>query len=142
MAPVDSPSKGDDTMDGSMNGDAIARACLDHTMYSWTASGGLSPEVIVGAEGIFLHTADGRRLLDFNSQLMNVNVGHGHPSVRAAMKRQIDRLPFVAPSFATLARARLRLITLGLTRIIDAQTDKHAKYRATRDAARRWFAAE
>ena len=41
-----------------------------------------------------------------------------------------------------LARARLRLITLGLTRILADQPDKHAKYRATRDAARRWLAAE
>jgi ornithine--oxo-acid transaminase len=42
----------------------------------------------VGAE---LHTADGRRILDFISGYCVHNVGHNHPRVIAALKEELDR---------------------------------------------------
>ena len=53
-----------------------------------------------------MYEADGSRIIDF-SQLMSVNVGHGHPTVRAAMKAQIDQLLYVWPGAATEVRARV-----------------------------------
>ena len=51
--------------------------------------------------------SDGQKILDFNSQLMSVNIGHGHPKVIAAMKAQLDRLIYTFPGSATEVRARL-----------------------------------
>ena len=90
-----------------MTGDDIVRLCKEHTMYTWAKGSAVSPVPIERAEGVWLHTADGRRILDFNSQLMSVNIGHGHPRVREAMKRQIDELTYTWPGSATRVRARV-----------------------------------
>ena len=71
------------------------------------AGNDVNPWPITGAEGIYLFGADGERIIDFNSQLMSVNVGHGHPKVRAAMKAQIDKLLYVWPGAVTDVRARV-----------------------------------
>ncbi len=81
--------------------------CKRHTMFSWAASGAVDPLPIARAEGVYMYTPEGKRYFDFNSQLMCVNIGHGHPKVRAAMKRQIDELLYVFPGTATEPRARL-----------------------------------
>lgn len=90
-----------------MNGREIVELCLAHTVSSWSVTGATRPLPIVRAEGVYFYTADGHRLLDFNSQLMSVNIGHSHPRVVEAMKKACDGLLFVQPSFATEARARL-----------------------------------
>lgn len=90
-----------------MNGQEIVDLCLEHSLFSWSATGALKPIAVERAEGVYFYTYDGKRLLDFNSQLMSVNIGHSHPRVVAAMKRACDGLLFVQPTFATEARARL-----------------------------------
>ena len=55
--------------------------CLKHTMWSWSARSKVKPLPIQRAEGIYLYTPDGERIIDFNSQLMSVNIGHSHPKV-------------------------------------------------------------
>jgi taurine--2-oxoglutarate transaminase len=76
-------------------------------MYTWAASGAVNPIPIERAEGVFMYEPGGKRYYDFNSQLMSVNIGHGHPKVRAAMKEQIDQLLYVFPGTATEVRARV-----------------------------------
>ncbi|MCA9560803.1 MAG: aminotransferase class III-fold pyridoxal phosphate-dependent enzyme [Myxococcales bacterium] len=90
-----------------MNSREIIEGCKDHTMWSWAKGNDVSPLPIARAEGIYMYTPEGERIIDFNSQLMSVNIGHGHPKVRAAMKRQIDELLYVYPGAATAPRARL-----------------------------------
>lgn len=51
-----------------------------------------SPEIITGAQGSWLHTASGRRLLDFTSGQMSAILGHSHPDVVATVRRQIGEL--------------------------------------------------
>lgn len=85
----------------------IVDLCKKHTMYTWTASGSVNPLPIERAEGIYMYTTDGRKIIDFNSQLMSVNAGHHHPKIREAMKKQIDTLLYVYPGTATEPRARL-----------------------------------
>ncbi len=85
----------------------IADLCKTHTMYAWAANDKVTPLVIDRAEGIYVYTADGRRILDFNSQLMSVNIGHSHPKVVAAMKRAAEGLLYVYPGTATRERAQL-----------------------------------
>ncbi|MBP7589121.1 MAG: aminotransferase class III-fold pyridoxal phosphate-dependent enzyme, partial [Thermoanaerobaculia bacterium] len=90
-----------------MDGQEIVDLCLKHTMYSWSATGAVQPLPIVRAEGIYMYTAAGQRILDFNSQLMSVHIGHSHPKVVAAMKKACDGLLFAHPGTATEPRARL-----------------------------------
>lgn len=81
--------------------------CKQHTMYSWSKGSAVTPLPVERAEGIYFWTPEGKRFIDFNSQLMSVNAGHRHPHIRAAMKKQIDQLLFVFPGTATEPRARL-----------------------------------
>ena len=85
----------------------IVELCQKHTLFNWSARDAVSPLPIARAEGVYLYTPDGERILDFNSQLMSVNVGHSHPKVIAAMKKQLDELIYAYPGSATPVRARV-----------------------------------
>jgi taurine--2-oxoglutarate transaminase len=78
-----------------------------HTFFSWSVQGALDPIAIDHAEGVYLYTPEGRRILDFNSQLMSVNIGHGDRRVIDAITEQATKLQFVHPAFATEIRGRL-----------------------------------
>ncbi len=82
-------------------------ACLKYTLYSWSATGRVSPLPIERAKGIYLYGPNGQRWMDFNSQLMSVNIGHSHPKVIQAIKDQADTLIYTIPGSATKARAEL-----------------------------------
>ena len=90
-----------------MTGEEIVRLNREYTLFSWSTQGGLDPVPLVRAEGVYLWDADGKRYLDFSSQLMNVNIGHSHPAVIQAIKEQADQLLYAAPSFATQVRGEL-----------------------------------
>ncbi len=81
--------------------------CKRHTLYTWAAQAAVDPIPVARAEGVYMYTPEGERMLDFNSQLMCVNIGHSHPKVIAAMKAQLDELIYVYPGTATEMRARL-----------------------------------
>ncbi|MFG1357637.1 (R)-1-hydroxy-2-aminoethylphosphonate ammonia-lyase [Xanthobacter pseudotagetidis] len=55
-------------------------------------------DAIVGAEGVHLVTADGRRILDFHGNSVH-QLGHGHPAVVAAIRAQMETLPFCPRRF-------------------------------------------
>src|SRR4029077_626562 len=79
----------------------------EHTFFSWSVQGALDPIAIDHAEGVYLYTPEGDRILDFNSQLMSVNIGHGDRRVIDAISAQATKLQFVQPAFTTEIRARL-----------------------------------
>lgn len=91
----------------TMTSEEMIRDCLAHSMFSWSATGKVDPLPIARSEGVYLYTPEGKRLLDFNSQLMSVNIGHSHPKVVAAMKAAADGVLYVYPGTATEPRARL-----------------------------------
>jgi taurine--2-oxoglutarate transaminase len=95
------------TAPGAMTTDEIVALSREHTFFSWSAQGAIDPIAIDHAEGVWLTTPDGRRILDFNSQLMSVNIGHGDRRVVAAITEQATKLQYVQPAFATEIRARL-----------------------------------
>lgn len=92
---------------GSMTSEDIVALSREHTFFSWSVQGQLAPIAIDRAEGVWLYTPEGRKILDFNSQLMSVNIGHGDRRVVEAITEQATRLQFVQPAFATEIRARL-----------------------------------
>jgi taurine--2-oxoglutarate transaminase len=95
--------------------DEIRRLNRDHTFFSWSAQAKLNPIVIDRAEGIYFWDPDGKRYIDFNSQLMSVNIGHGDRRVADAIAEQARRLAFAAPQFATEVRGRLGALLAELT---------------------------
>lgn len=86
---------------------SILQNNLDYTFFSWSKQGGLNPINVERAKGVYLYDRDGRRYLDFSSQLMNVNIGHGHPAVTEAVRRQMEAVSYVAPNMATGPRGEL-----------------------------------
>jgi taurine--2-oxoglutarate transaminase len=91
----------------ALTADEITDLCVRHTLYDWSAQSALHPLPVTSAKGVYFHTADGRRFIDFNSQLMCVNAGHGDRRIIDAIKRQADQLPYISPFMAHEPRARL-----------------------------------
>ena len=79
----------------------------EYTFFSWSNQGQVNPIPMVRAEGPYFWDADGKRYLDFASQLVNTNVGHQHPKVIKAIQDQAAELTFAAPGMATQARGLL-----------------------------------
>ncbi len=80
---------------------------LNHTLFSWSAQGGLNPIEAVSAKGVYVQDKDGKKYIDFSSQLMNVNIGHGDKRVIDAVMKQMNELQFVYPGMATEPRGLL-----------------------------------
>jgi taurine--2-oxoglutarate transaminase len=92
----------------AMTSEEIIALNRAHTFFSWSVQGAVDPIVIDHAEGVWLYTPEGKRILDFNSQLMSVNIGHGDRRVIDAITEQATKLQYVQPSlFATEIRGRL-----------------------------------
>jgi taurine--2-oxoglutarate transaminase len=73
--------------------------------HSWSAQGALAPLAIAGGSGSTVWDFEGNEYLDFSSQLVNVNIGHQHPKVVAAIQEQAALLTTVAPAHANQTRA-------------------------------------
>ncbi len=88
-----------------MNAQEIVDLSREYTFFSWSVQGTINPIPMVRAEGIYFWDADGKRYIDFSSQLMNMNIGHHHRKVIKAIQDQVEKLAFAHPSMATEARA-------------------------------------
>ena len=85
----------------------IVDLCKQHTMYEWSAQSSIDPIPVATAKGACFFTPEGKRYLDFNSQLMSVNIGHGDTRVIEAIKHQAEKLAYANPFMAHEPRARL-----------------------------------
>ena len=92
---------------GSLTSEEIVRLSREYTLYEWSAQSAVDPIPVDRAEGVYFYTPDGRRFLDFNSQLMSVNIGHGDPRVVEAIAAQLRKLAYANPFMATEPRALL-----------------------------------
>src|SRR3954469_6146074 len=91
----------------AMSGAEIVDLCRKHTFFEWSAQGAVDPLPMARAKGVFFWTPEGKRFIDFNSQLMCVNIGHGDERVIRAIKAQAESLAYANPFMATEPRARL-----------------------------------
>ncbi|HET9878214.1 MAG TPA: aminotransferase class III-fold pyridoxal phosphate-dependent enzyme [Candidatus Limnocylindria bacterium] len=96
-----------ETQHGTMTGDEMVALTKEHTLFEWSAQSKVDPIPVAGAKGCYFWTPEGKRYLDFNSQLMCTNIGHGHPKVIEAIKAQAEQLAYANPFMATEPRARL-----------------------------------
>ena len=94
-------------MEGAIHTKANIQDNLDYTLFSWSAQGALNPIHAERAGGVYVHDASGKKYIDFSSQLMNVNIGHGREEITSAVIEQMNKLSYVAPSFSTDIRGAL-----------------------------------
>ncbi|MDQ3169650.1 MAG: aminotransferase class III-fold pyridoxal phosphate-dependent enzyme [Acidobacteriota bacterium] len=90
-----------------MTGQEMVDLCRKHTIYEWSAQNAVDPIPVARAKGVYFWTPEGKRFLDFNSQLMCVNIGHGDERVVKAIQDQAAVLAYANPFMATEPRARL-----------------------------------
>jgi taurine---2-oxoglutarate transaminase len=94
---------------------------LKYNLHSWSAQGALNPLVITKAEGIYFWDEDGKKYFDMSSQLVNMNIGHGHKKVIQAIKDQADKMAFMGPAFAFEAKSE------AARKVIEVAPDNMAK---------------
>ncbi|MCY1141139.1 aspartate aminotransferase family protein [Actinoplanes sp. Pm04-4] len=83
-----------------------------HVFHSWSAQGSINPLAVEKAQGSYFWDYEGRKYLDFASQLVNVNIGHQHPRLVAAIQEQAAKLCTIQPAFANDKRGEAaRLIS-------------------------------
>ncbi|MQY09711.1 aspartate aminotransferase family protein [Actinomadura macrotermitis] len=110
-----------------------------HVFHSWSAQSLIDPLPVAGAEGSYFWDFEGNRYLDFSAQLANVNIGHQHPRVVAAIRRQAGLLCTISPHVANDVRGRAaRLIAerapAGLDRVMFTNSGAEAVENAVRMA--------
>ncbi|TAQ85336.1 hypothetical protein B7494_g6340 [Chlorociboria aeruginascens] len=97
---------------------AVQRAVSD-TLIRY--GGNFSSAIIVGAKGVYIYTAHGRKILDFTSGQMSCLVGHGHPEIVATITAHaagLDHLfsGMISPPVVQLAEKLIGLLPPGLDR--------------------------
>lgn len=97
----------DATVPGTMTGEEMVALTRAHTLYEWSVQSKVEPIPVARAKGIYFWTPEGKRFIDFNSQLMCVNIGHGDHRVVRAIQQQAETLAYANPFMATEVRARL-----------------------------------
>jgi taurine---2-oxoglutarate transaminase len=96
-------------------GQRIQREAKEYVLHSWSVQGQVNPIPVAGAEGRYFWDYDGKRYLDFASQLVNVSIGHQHPKIVAAIKEQADKLCTIGPPMATEPRSTLARLLAEVT---------------------------
>src|SRR3989449_10135280 len=94
-------------MTGAMSGEDMVALSKKHTLFEWSAQSKVDPIPVARSKGIYFWTPEGKRFIDFNSQLMCVNIGHGDERVVRAIQEQVAVLAYANPFMATEPRAKL-----------------------------------
>lgn len=100
---------------GTLSSNEILRLTREYGLYEWSAQKAVNPLAISHAKGVYFWTVEGQRFLDFNSQLMCVNIGHGDERVINAIREQTERLAYVTPFMTTEPRAKLHRLLAEIT---------------------------
>ncbi|MHA2365487.1 MAG: aminotransferase class III-fold pyridoxal phosphate-dependent enzyme [Candidatus Hodarchaeales archaeon] len=85
----------------------IIEKSKNYTLASWTAQANWNPITMAKAEGVYFWDAEGKKYIDWSSQLMNVNIGHGNKHVINAIQEQATKVTYAYPGIATEPRAKL-----------------------------------
>src|SRR6202795_3131039 len=96
-------------------GRQVVADAKQYVLHSWSVQDAVDPIPVAGGEGRYFWDYDGKRYLDFASQLVNVSIGHQHPRIVAAIKEQADKLCTIGPPMATEARSTLARLLAEVT---------------------------
>ncbi|WP_213805088.1 aminotransferase class III-fold pyridoxal phosphate-dependent enzyme [Granulicella sp. dw_53] len=83
-----------------------------HNYGTWRKQKSWNPSHLASADGCYFTDGNGKRFLDFSSQLMCMNLGHNNAAVIMSIQDQAATLAYAAPSYATAARAELSKLLL------------------------------
>ena len=79
----------------------------DHIYGTWRSQNKWEkPTFVDRAEGVYFYDEKGKPYLDFSSQLMCSNLGHGNQAIIEAIRHQASKMPYIAPGFASDVKAR------------------------------------
>ena len=78
-----------------------------YLLHSWSVQEDYDPTYISKAEGIYFWDENGKKYMDFCSQLVNCNAGHQHEKIINEIKKQADELSYIGPAFTIDIRAKL-----------------------------------
>src|SRR5881394_1570869 len=96
-------------------GQRIQQEAKQYVLHSWSVQNAINPLPVAGAEGRYFWDYEGKRYLDFASQLVNVSIGHQHPRLVAAIKEQAEKLCTIGPPMATEPRSTLARLVAEVT---------------------------
>ena len=118
-------------MSNALTSPEVIALTKQHNYGTWRKQRGWNPTHVVSADGCYFTDGNGKRFLDFSSQLMCMNLGHNNPAVVKAIQDQAATLPYAAPFYATTARAELSKLLLevlpeGLTKFFFATSGTEA----------------
>ncbi len=118
-------------MSNALTSSEVIALTKQHNYGTWRKQKGWNPAHLVSADGCYFIDGNGKRFLDFSSQLMCMNLGHNNPAVVKAIQDQAATLPYAAPFYATTARAELSKLLLevlpeGLTKFFFATSGTEA----------------
>ncbi|MDQ3857615.1 MAG: aspartate aminotransferase family protein [Actinomycetota bacterium] len=94
-------------------------------------AGGFAPFTVVRAQGAWIETTDGRRILDFTSGQICSTLGHNHPRITAAIRRALDEVVhlnswMLSEPVLTLAERLAGLCPASLERVMLVNTGSEA----------------
>jgi taurine---2-oxoglutarate transaminase len=96
-------------------GRQVVADAKQYVLHSWSVQDAIDPLPVAGGEGRYFWDYEGKRYLDFASQLVNVSIGHQHPKVVAAIKEQAEKLCTIGPPMATEPRSTLARMLAEIT---------------------------
>ncbi|RNL60814.1 aminotransferase class III-fold pyridoxal phosphate-dependent enzyme [Nocardioides marmoriginsengisoli] len=85
----------------------IRTADKEFVIHSWSNQGAVNATPIAGGLGAWFWDYDGNRYLDFQSQLVNMNLGHQHPKMVEAIQAKAAEMCYIGPNYAERSRAEL-----------------------------------
>ncbi len=98
-----------------MTGQEIINLNREYVFFPWAVQSQVNPIPAVRSEGVYFWDADGKRYLDFSSQLMNVNAGHGNQKIIKAIQGQVARMAYIYPGIANEPKGRLGQLLAEIT---------------------------
>ena len=88
---------------------------LQHYLVPWAVQSQADYPFAVRGEGVYFYDNENRRYLDFSSQLMNLNLGYNHPTLKEAIHAQLEQLPFIGPGFPMEPRVEVSRLLAEIT---------------------------
>ncbi|MFV0252647.1 MAG: aspartate aminotransferase family protein [Beutenbergiaceae bacterium] len=117
----------------------VRRDDRSHVFHSWSAQALIDPVPVAGGSGASFWDYQDNRYLDFASQLVNLNLGHQHPDLVAAIQHQAGKLATIQPAVANdvrgeLARRIAQVAPEGLSKVFFTNGGADANENAVRMA--------
>ncbi len=98
-----------------MTSEEIINLNREYVFFTWAVQSKVNPISATRSEGVYFWDGDGKRYLDFSSQLMNVNAGHGNQKIIKAIQEQVARMAYVYPAIASEPKGRLAQLLAEIT---------------------------